>query len=48
MINAGLLRVDVVGNTHLNNLRTDDLENRFPGLLASVVRVKDLHSARRE
>ena len=38
MIDAGLLRVDVAGNTHLNNLRLDDLEDRFPGLLPSVLR----------
>lgn len=37
MIDAGLLRVDVVGNTHLNNLRLDDLESRFPCLLPSVL-----------
>ena len=37
MIDAGLLRVDVVGNVHLNNLRLDDLETRFPGLLPAVL-----------
>ncbi len=37
MINAGLLRVDVAGNVHLNNLRLDDLESRFPGLMAAVL-----------
>ena len=37
MIDAGLLRVDVVGNVHLNNLRLDDLESRFPGLLFAVL-----------
>ena len=39
MIDAGLLRVDVVGNTHLNNLRLKDLESRFPGLMTSVLRI---------
>ena len=37
MIDAGLLRVNVVGNVHLNNLRLDDLETRFPGLLPAVL-----------
>ncbi len=41
MIEAGLLRVDVAGNTHRNNLRLDDLENRFPGLMPSVLRSGD-------
>ncbi len=38
MIEAGLLRVDIVGNTHRNNLRLNDLESRFPGLMLSVLR----------
>jgi hypothetical protein len=37
MIDAGLLRVHVAGNIHLNNLRLDDLESRFPGLMAAVL-----------
>lgn len=41
MIDAGLLRVDVVGNVHLNNLRLDDLETRFPGLLPAVLQASD-------
>ena len=41
MIDAGLLRVDVVGNVHLNNLRVDDLESRFPGLLSAVLGAAD-------
>ncbi len=41
MIDAGLLRVDVVGNTHRNNLRLNDLESRFPGLMKSILRVAD-------
>lgn len=41
MIEAGLLRVDVVGNVHLNNLRLDDLESRFPGLMSAVLQAPD-------
>ena len=37
LIDAGVLRVDVIGNRHINNLRRDDLERRFPGLLRAVV-----------
>ena len=37
LIDAGVLRVDVLGNRHINNLRSDDLERRFPGLLRAVV-----------
>ena len=41
MIDAGLLRVDVVGNVHINNLRLKDLESRFPGLMTAILRVDD-------
>ena len=41
MIQAGLLRVHVVGNVHANNLRLDDLESRFPGLLSAVLRASE-------
>lgn len=41
MIDAGLLRVDVAGNIHLNNLRLDDLEARFPGLIVAVLRADE-------
>ena len=41
MIDAGLLRVDVAGNVHLNNLRLDDLEARFPGLMDAVLRAPE-------
>ncbi len=37
MIDAGLLSVEVAGNTHVNNLRLNDLEKRFPGLMAAVL-----------
>ena len=39
MIDAGLLCVEVVGNTHRNNLRLNDLESRFPGLMPSILGV---------
>ena len=39
MIEAGLLRVEVAGNSHSNNLRLDDLEKRFPGVVPSILRV---------
>ena len=35
---AGLIRQRQVGTTRLNALRSDDLEARFPGLLATVLR----------
>ncbi len=41
MIDAGLLRVDVVGNTHRNNLRLNELESRFPGLMTSILQLSD-------
>jgi len=34
---AGLVQTRSVGTTHLNALRADDLEGRFPGLLASIL-----------
>ena len=34
---AGVLRTEVVGVTHMNSLREQELEVRFPGLLASVL-----------
>lgn len=34
---AGLIRVGREGTQHLITLRADDLEKRFPGLLASVL-----------
>ncbi len=35
---AGVIRQRLEGTTRLNSLRRDDLEQRFPGLLASVLR----------
>ncbi len=35
---AGLIRQRLEGTTRLNSLRRDDLEQRFPGLLDSVLR----------
>ena len=34
---AGLVQTRSVGTTHMNALRADDLEGRFPGLLASIL-----------
>ncbi|EFQ64129.1 transcriptional regulator, ArsR family [Pseudomonas fluorescens WH6] len=34
---AGLVNTRSVGTTHLNSLRRDELESRFPGLLASIL-----------
>ena len=41
MIDAGLLQVEIAGNTHVNNLRLNDLESRFPGLLAAVLKAAE-------
>ena len=34
---AGLVQTRSVGTTHMNSLRGDELETRFPGLLASIL-----------
>ena len=34
---AGIVRTQKVGTQHLNSLRLDELETRFPGLLSSVL-----------
>ncbi|MGI4841162.1 MAG: ArsR/SmtB family transcription factor [Janthinobacterium lividum] len=34
---AGLMRTRSVGSTHMNALRKDELEMRFPGLLNSIL-----------
>ena len=34
---AGLVHTRSVGTTHMNSLRADVLEARFPGLLASIL-----------
>ncbi len=34
---AGLIRTDVVGVTHMNSLREQDLQSRFPGVLAAIL-----------
>ena len=34
---AGLVQTRNVGTTHMNSLRGDVLEARFPGLLASIL-----------
>lgn len=33
---SGLIEQHEIGRRRINNLRTDDLEKRFPGLLASI------------
>lgn len=34
---AGLVRTENNGTTHLNTLRRDDIEARFPGLLGAIL-----------
>lgn len=34
---AGVLRTEVVGVTHMNSLREQELDSRFPGLLAAIL-----------
>nr|WP_238418242.1 helix-turn-helix domain-containing protein [Pseudomonas cannabina] len=34
---AGLIRTRNIGSTHMNALRRDELELRFPGLLACIL-----------
>lgn len=34
---AGLVRTQSVGTTHMNTLRRDELDQRFPGLLAAIL-----------
>lgn len=34
---AGLMRTRSVGATHMNALRQDDVEMRFPGLISSIL-----------
>ena len=34
---AGLMRTRTVGTAHMNSLRKDELERRFPGLLDSIL-----------
>ena len=38
---AGVIHTTKQGQTHLNALRTDDLNLRFPGLLTSILTQKD-------
>ncbi|WP_459742834.1 ArsR/SmtB family transcription factor [Pseudomonas sp. 3A(2025)] len=35
---AGLMRTRNVGTTHINSLRKDELEQRFPQLLGAILR----------
>jgi DNA-binding transcriptional ArsR family regulator len=34
---AGLVYTHNIGTTHINQLRRDDLQQRFPGLLAAIL-----------
>lgn len=34
---AGVIRTEVVGVTHMNSLREQELESRFPGVLAAIL-----------
>ena len=34
---AGVIRTDVVGVSHMNSLREQELESRFPGVLAAIL-----------
>ena len=34
---AGLVRTENTGTTHLNRLRDQDIESRFPGLLTAIL-----------
>ena len=34
---AGLVRTDVVGTTHHNSLRREELDVRFPGLMTAIL-----------
>jgi len=34
---AGLVRTQSVGTTHMNSLRLEDLESRFPGLMPMIL-----------
>jgi DNA-binding transcriptional ArsR family regulator len=38
---AGVIRQRQAGKTRINTLREDDLEARFPGLLATILRAAD-------
>lgn len=35
---SGLVHTRNVGTTHMNSLRSEELETRFPGLLAAILR----------
>ena len=35
---SGLVQTRNVGTTHMNSLRSEELETRFPGLLAAILR----------
>jgi DNA-binding transcriptional ArsR family regulator len=41
---AGVLTCRKQGTQHLNSLRWEDLDHRFPGLLATVLQVADVNA----
>jgi DNA-binding transcriptional ArsR family regulator len=43
---AGLVRTRSEGVLHLNSLRREELDRRFPGLLQSVIRAPKANTAR--
>lgn len=42
---AGVIRQYYEGTSRMSRLRTEDLEERFPGLLTAVLRAKGVHGA---
>lgn len=44
---AGLVRTDIAGTAHMNTLRREELDARFPGLLDAVISPPKAPSARR-
>lgn len=45
---SGLVRTRHEGPSHMNELRRDDLDRRFPGLLDAVLAAGDAGPARRD
>ncbi|MFT8885725.1 MAG: helix-turn-helix transcriptional regulator [Acetobacter papayae] len=42
---AGLVRTEVVGVTHMNSLREQELDTRFPGLLSAILAACDVENS---
>ncbi len=45
---AGLVRTESNGTTHINTLRSADIEQRFPGLLSAILAQHDKLPSRRK